>query len=247
MSDFIHTHQTEGKLHLQINRPEKKNALTFAMYRALGEGLQKAREDDDILVVTLSGVEDCFCAGNDLGDFLNIGNGADVGGTSLFLQELINFPKPIVACVNGLTIGVGVTLLLHCDLVYASDTARFRLPFVNLGLVPEAGSSFLLPQMIGARKASELLLLGEYFDAHTAAKFGVINGVIAASELETHVQTIADKLVAQPPEAIKETKALLKRPYQSDFEEHLAHESALFAQRLGSKEAISSMQAFMNK
>lgn len=247
MADYIQLKHSEHVTEIMINRPEKKNAITMDMYNTMATALQAAKEDDAIRVVAISGSQDCFTSGNDIADFLQNPPSSGNSPVLSFLNEIINFPKPLVASVDGLAIGIGTTMLLHCDLVYASEAASFRLPFVNLGLTPEAGSSFLLPKMIGHQKAAELLLLGDFFDAQTAKEIGFVNEVISRENLPEKIDQVVNKLIRQPKEALQLTKSLIKKPYQAAFNEHLLYEGGIFAQRIVSAEAMGIMQSFMKK
>lgn len=231
---------------VRITRPEKKNALTRAMYKALADALEEADAAAGIRCVVITGTADSFTAGNDLHDFLQAKPG-EVSGAEPFLRALPSFSKPLIAAVNGLAVGIGVTMLLHCDLVYAAETAAFQVPFASLGVVPEAGSSLLLPRLVGHLRASELLLLGDFFDAAKARDFGLVNGVVTAAELEAAALAAAAKIAAKPPGAIRETKALLKSTATSTVVERIAQEGAIFAQRLHSPETREAMSAVMEK
>jgi len=198
-----------------------------------------------VRVVLFTGEAGCFTSGNDLGDFLKSPPTGEDSPVGRFLTALASFPKPVVAAVSGPAIGIGTTMLLHCDLALADETARFRLPFVNLALVPEAASSLLLPAMVGHRVASELFLLGDAFDAETARRHGIINRVCASDTLESEALALAERLAAQPPEAIRHTKALLKHNGADAVAETMRREGAIFRKRLASPEAMEAMQAFM--
>ena len=232
---------------LRIWRPEKRNALTGEMYTLLTAGLRAAAADDSVRAVLLTGAPGVFTAGNDLGDFLQTPPAGAESPVFLFLQELVSFAKPLVAAVDGPAVGIGTTLLLHCDLVVAATTARFQLPFVKLGVVPEAGSSLLLPLLVGLQRASEWLLLGEPFGAEEARSAGLCNRVVPAAELEPIAQALAEALAARPPEAVRLTKELLRRPQREGIAAAMARENTLFAERLASDEARETMLAFMSK
>lgn len=247
MADYIQLKHSEHATEIMLNRPEKKNAITMGMYNTMTAALREAKEDSAIRVVSIRGVQDCFTSGNDIADFLQNPPSSSNSPVLSFLNEIINFPKPIVAAVDGLAIGIGTTMLLHCDLVYASEAARFRLPFVNLGLTPEAGSSFILPQIIGHQKAAELLMLGDFFDAESAKEIGFVNEVISRENLSEKIDQVVNKLIRQPKEALQLTKSLMKKPYQAAFNEHLLYEGGVFAQRIVSAEAMGIMQSFMKK
>ncbi len=222
---------------IRMNRPEKKHALTHAMYEQLHQALVAAEQDPAVRAVHLSGTGNAFTAGNDLQDFqANPPRGMDAPVFN-FLSALRTAQKPIVAAVSGVAIGIGTTLLLHCDLVYADETARFRLPFANLGLCPEGGSTLLLPLLAGYQKAAELLLLGEVFDAATADRLGLLSAVLPAAELESASLRRAQALAAQPAASLRLTKALLKRGSLAALEVVMADEGREFISRLSSPEA----------
>ena len=247
MTEQILTSSHAGVYKLKINRPEKKNALTIAMYQAMTEALQTAEADPSVRVLLIAGADSCFTAGNDLADFLDNPPTGEDSPVFMFLKTLIAAQKPVVAAVHGVAVGIGTTLLLHCDLVYAGPSARFQLPFVNLGLTPEAGSSLILPQLMGHRRAAELLMLGETIDAETALAFGLINAVRADSELDEFALGKAEQLAAKPPSAIRLTKMLMKRVTQPAIQEAMSEEGKIFIARLRSPEAREAMQAFFER
>ncbi len=228
-------------LRIQLNRPQKKNALTPAMYDSLREAIERANDDTSIRVITLTGSGDSFCAGNDLNSFLQ-DPGSDAAAR--FIKAIANAQAPIVAAVNGVAVGVGVTMLLHCDLVYAAEDAKFNFAFIDLGLLPEAASSYLLPRMLGYAGAAELLMLGEAFSAEKARECGIVNQVVAADALDALAQSKAEQLAAKPPEALRQTKMLLRRGNAKAVEETIAFELGLIAERLVSDEVRGIMQAF---
>ena len=232
---------------LRIWRPEKKNALTGEMYTLLTGALRAAAADPGVRAVLLTGAPGVFTAGNDLGDFLQNPPAGDQSPVFLFLQELVTFAKPLVAAVDGPAVGIGTTLLLHCDLVVAATTARFQLPFVKLGVVPEAGSSLLLPLLVGLQRASEWLLLGEPFGAEEARSAGLCNRVVQAAELEPTAMALAEAIAARPPEAVQLSKQLLRTPQREALAAAMARENALFVERLGSDEVRETMMEFLAK
>lgn len=231
-------------LRIQFTRPQKKNALTPKMYHAAREAIEEANSDTTVHVIYITGSDDSFSAGNDLNTFLT---DPTSHAAARFIMAISKAETPIVACVNGLAVGVGVTMLLHCDLVYAVDTATFNFAFIDLGVVPEAGSSYLLPQMLGQRRAAELLMLGERFDAQTAQEVGIVNQVVMADALETLAWSKAEQLAAKPPQALRQTKMLLKRGNAKAVEETINFELDIFAERLQSQEAQKVMQAFIER
>ena len=239
---------TEGGVRtIRIDRPEKKNALTAAMYGRLTEEMDAAAENPDIRVMVLTGTRDTFSSGNDLGDFLDrIEDGVEPAAFG-FLRRLPSFPKPLVAAVNGAAVGIGTTMLLHCDLVYASSEASFILPFATLGLCPEAASSLLLPRIAGLQRATELLLLGEPFDAERAKEVGIVNEVVPADQLQQRVAERAATVAALPPSAVRVTKALVRHEVIGQIEETMEREIEIFMRLLSSPEAVEAMNAFFEK
>ncbi|MBK6394203.1 MAG: enoyl-CoA hydratase [Betaproteobacteria bacterium] len=236
-----------GVLDIEMCRPEKKNALTVAMYEGLTAALEEADRRPDVRVVLLRGQPDVFTSGNDLQDFLLQPAADDDHPAFRFVRTINSTAKPIVASVNGACIGVGATMLLHCDLVYAGQHAVFGLPFVNLGLCPEAGSSVLVPRMVGHARAAALLLLGEPFDAATAAACGFVSAVLPDGEVLAHARAQAAKLAAKPPAAVRVSKALMRRAFRAEVEDAIRTESAEFRARLESDEAKEAFAAFLGK
>ena len=249
MSDIL-THVEAGVMTLTFNRVDKKNSITRAMYAALADGLEQAAQDAAVRVVLIQGDATVFSAGNDIGDFQAAP--ADPGPREQqpvwrFLRAIASFPKPIVAAVCGPAVGVGTTLLLHCDLVYAGDNAAFALPFVNLGLVPEAGSSLLLPQMFGMQRAAAALLLGEPFMAEAALEVGLVNRVVPPTECNAIAQGQARKLAAKPLTALMETKRLMKGGQQAAVLARMDEEGAVFGRMLHEPAAREAFAAFAQK
>jgi enoyl-CoA hydratase/carnithine racemase len=246
MAEHIVVSIQDRILSIQLDRPEKKNALTRGMYLGMIEALEQAESDSAVRVVLITGTRDCFTAGNDLMDFAN----AKPGETSpaiVYLQTLAAAQKPVVAAVAGVAVGIGTTMLLHCDLVYAAPDARFQLPFVNLGLCPEAGSSVMLPELMGHRRAAELLLFGEPFSSEKALELGIINAVYPGGELLEAATAKARQLAEKPPSALRTTKALLKRSAAGVVAEAMARETEKFAALLQGPEAREAMMAFMQR
>jgi enoyl-CoA hydratase/carnithine racemase len=234
-----------GVLRLQLCRPEKKNALTLDMYRALVAGLEEADRDPTVRCTLISGVSGMFTSGNDLKDFMNP---SDLGPVAAFLQAILNAEKPLCAAVSGIAIGIGTTMLLHCDLVYAAADAKFRMPFVDLGLCPEAGSSAILPMMMGHRRASALLLLGETLDAEEARDVGLVNRVYPDFDaLEAGAMERMLALAARAPGSVRDSKRLLKQSSQQAISAIMGAEMEVFAKRLFSPEAAEALTAFMSK
>lgn len=245
MTDILN-HTEQGITTLTINRPDKKNSLTSAMYAALADGLTQAQEDAAVRVVILRGHEAIFSAGNDIADFLNTPASRNELPVQRFLRTVARFPKPLIAAVSGAAVGVGTTMLLHCDLVYASDNAVFSLPFVDLGLCPEAGSSLLLPQMLGYHRAAAALLLGEPLTAQAAPEAGLVNQLVAANEVNALALAQARKLAAKPLTALMETKRLMKSN-QAAILAQMQQEQDTFTRLLGEPAAKEAFTAFLEK
>ena len=228
-------HQDSGVLHIGMNRPQKKNALTHSMYVAMANAIKDSVTDDSIKVVLIHGTEDAFSAGNDLNDFDN----RDVNQSSpasALLYQLHHYPKPIVGAVSGVAIGIGVTMLLHFDFVYASET-YFKMPFVDLGVCPEGGSSLLIPQLAGHRKAAEILMLGDAFNTQAAIDMGLVNQQIDKAEVFDFALNIAKTLALKPQNALRTTKRLLKAPQHTQLNNIIEHELVVFSELLQSTES----------
>jgi enoyl-CoA hydratase/carnithine racemase len=248
MSNLVRTSTAERITSVELHRPEKKNALTAEMYTAMFEALAQAEADPGVRVILLHGQPGCFTAGNDLADFLAAGHVAIADSSAArFLEAIRTARKPIVAAVGGVAVGIGTTMLLHCELVYATPSARFQLPFVPLGLAPEGGSSLLLPMLAGHQRAAELLLLGRPFGAEAAVAAGLVNEVVPEDRLLAHAREAALAVAALPPESVRITKELLKRPYARALEERMAEELRIFGERLGSPEAKAALGAFFQR
>ncbi len=244
-ADQILVEVTDHILQISINRPNKKNALTQDMYAALSNAFEDATHNEDIRAVLITGGHD-FSAGNDLEDFLQHPTKLLTSPLGDFIQALSNCTKPVIAAVDGYAVGIGTTLLLHCDLVYCSDRSTFILPFIDLGLVPEFGSSLLLPRYAGNHLAAELLMLGEPFGGEVALRAGLINGIIETKNLLSHAKNIAIKLAKKPANAMQQTKALLRKNEES-LQDRIAHEASIFNKLVTSPEATSAMQAILDK
>ena len=247
MSQEILVHAEAGVMTLTINRLERKNSITSDMYAALADGLARAQEDGSVRVVLIQGHETVFSAGNDIGDFLNKPPAGDNSPVFRFLQAIASFPKPLLAAVCGPAVGVGTTMLLHCDLVYAGDNAAFSMPFVNLGLCPEAASSLLVPQMLGYHRAAEALMLGEPFMAEAALEVGLVNRVLPPTEVNGYASTQARKLAAKPITSLIETKRLMKKGQQQLVLQQMADEGESFRRMLVAPAAKEAFSAFMEK
>jgi len=246
-TDLIQTELNDGVLSLRINRPEKKNALNLAMYASLAAALRAADLNAAVRAVVISGTDDCFTSGNDLADFLSAPPTGMDSPVMQFLLAISEARKPLVAAVNGAAVGVGVTMLLHCDLVYAGNSATFQMPFVSLGLCPEAGSTLLLPRIMGHQRAAELLLLGETFTAEKACSLQIVTSVHEDAGVQAIACSRALQLAAQPAAAVRLAKSLLKREYAAQLRETIAEEGAQFMARLKSPEAAEALQAFMQR
>lgn len=247
MSSDILTHAERGVLTITLNRLERKNAITLAMYDAMAQALAGADQDPGIRVVLLQGHETVFSAGNDIADFLNRPPGNMESPAFRFLRAIAVFTKPLLAAVCGPAVGIGTTMLLHCDLVYAGDNAAFSMPFVNLGVCPEAASSLLVPQMLGYHRAAEALLLGEPFMAEAALEVGLVNRIVPPTEANAIAQSIAQKLAAKPASSLIETKRLMKKGQQQLVLQQMAEEGASFSRMLGEPAAREAFGAFMEK
>jgi enoyl-CoA hydratase/carnithine racemase len=247
MSQHIRSEIKDGVFHVEIARPEKKNALTADMYRALAEALACAEADPAVRVILISGAGGNFTAGNDLADFLDHPPNSEDAPVFRFLNAFANLQKPFVAAVEGVAVGVGTTILLHCDLAYAGASARFALPFANLGLTPEAASSLLLPMRTGHARAAEMLMLGEVFSAQTAFEAGIVNAVLPDAQVLDHALERCRKLITQPAASLRLTKQLMKRAQQALILETMSTEAEIFRQRLISPEAKEAFTAFFEK
>lgn len=239
-----------GVLTLRLNRAEKKNALTQAMYAGMADAITAAASNPEVRVLLIAGGSDAFCAGNDMVDFMKTAAKGGGGGDSpviRFMNALAAFPKPAIAAVNGLAIGVGVTMLLHCDLIYAGEGARFTMPFVNIGIVPEYASTYLMPRIMGHARAMEMVMFGEPFTAAHALECGLINEVLPSDKLEARALERAKKLASQPPNALRTTKRLMKRWTDNTIAEAIPLEAFHFVPMLSQPEAQEAIGAFLAK
>ena len=246
MSEHIEVTRGGGRLRIRMNRPERRNAITVAMYAALADAIESADDDDAVRLITLEGAGEDFTAGNDLADFL-----AEMPppGTSdipvwRLLRALAKNQVPLLAAVHGNAVGIGTTMLFHCDLVIAEESSRFVMPFVDLGLVPEAASSLILPRLAGRRRAARYLLLGEAFGAEEAANFGLVSHVVPKSGLDSALDSMVHALLAKPAEALKLTQRLLRRGPTEEILERMDLENGHFAERLASDEVRQAITAF---
>lgn len=253
MTAFIEDHREFYIQTIRINRPDKKNALLPEMYLAIAGAIDSAQKDRNVRVTVLTGTGDAFTAGNDIGDFITMADGkGDVIPTQgnapfpAFLAALLAAQKPIIAAVNGLAVGVGVTVLPHCDLVYAADTARFSMPFVNLGIVPEAASTVLMPAMFGRMRAMELFLLADPFGAQKAHQLGLVNAIFPAGQLMQEVMAIAARLAAKPPSAVRATKRLVLA-HSALMEKAIEAEGRTIDVQVRTPESREAMKAFKER
>ena len=248
MSEHVRVEKRGALLSVTLARPERRNAITIAMYAALADAVQQGASDDSVRAILFQGDGQDFAAGNDLADFLEPREGANEEiAVWRFLRALASCETPLIAAVHGNCVGIGTTMLLHCDLVIAEEETRFSMPFVDLGLVPEAASSLLLPRLAGRRLAARFLLLGEPFGVEEALSIGLISHRAAAGELERSAQVIVAQLLAKPPQALRATQRLLRGTSEDDIVERMRLESDLFAERLSSPEVKQAITAFFEK
>ena len=248
MSDHINIETTDSVLTIGINRPEKKNALNGAMYFAVRDALISGRDDQNVRAVIIYGLGGDFTAGNDLKEFLEFAStDQETFPAKEFLDVLIPYSKPVIAAVDGLAVGIGATMTIHCDLVYASEGARFQMPFVNLGLNPEAGSSYALPQLVGYHNAAEIILLGGMVTAKRAYDMGFVNAVVKQSELMDTAMAAAQRITELPPGPIRLAKSMMKKHFNDKIMETNEHEFNSFLDGLSSPEAAEAMHSFMEK
>ena len=245
MDEHVRVERSEATLAITLNRPERRNAITMAMYAALADAIESVADDKDVRLITIAGEGQDFAAGNDLADFLQAAPRLDEEiPVWRFLRALAGCEIPIVAAVQGNCVGIGTTMLLHCDLVIAEEGARFSLPFVDLGLVPEAASSLLLPRLAGQRHASRLLLLCEPVGAEEARELGIVSHVVGAGGGREALANIVDQLLAKPAEALRITRGLLRQGSGEEVLERMRLESGMFAERLASDEVKQAIGAF---
>jgi enoyl-CoA hydratase/carnithine racemase len=246
MSDIL-VHTEDGICTITFNRADKKNSITAAMYAALADAVAAAEADAAVRVVVFQGHDAVFSAGNDIADFLNTPPTTEDAPVFRFLRGIAQFPKPVIAAVCGPAVGIGTTMLFHCDLVYAGDNAAFAMPFVNLGLCPEAASSLLVPQMMGYHRAAEALLLGEPFMAEAALEVGLVNKVLPPTEANNYAQAVARKLAAKPMSALLQTKQLMKKGQTALVLAQMNEEATHFGRMLREPAAREAFGAFMEK
>ena len=243
----IKTHTLEGVATIEIARPEKKNAITSAMYQAMADALRAAQADPKVRAVLIHGQPDIFTSGNDLEDFMNAPPRDMNSPVFQFMFALLECEKPVIAAVTGAAIGIGTTMLLHCDFVYVADEARLAMPFVSLGLVPEFASSLTVPALMGMRSAAEHLLLGDPFTGQQALDYGIANAVLPSGEVVKHARRVAERFNALPPSGVRESKKLLRRGLDKQVREAIETEAAIFGARLRGAEAQEAFQAFFQK
>jgi enoyl-CoA hydratase/carnithine racemase len=246
MTDIV-TERSGSILRVQLNRPSKKNAMTSSMYITMADLLNNAAKDDSVRVVVWHGAGDSFCAGNDLEDFLKNPIGPGDSPQSRLIEALINFDRPIVAAVHGFAIGGGTTMLTHCDFVYASESAKFQMPFINLALVPEFGTSYSIPARIGYLRAAELIQLGQPFDAKRAMELGLVTQVVPDQNLLATATATAQKLAEKPAGALQASKRLMKNPWREQLVEAAKAENKEFSARLRSADTKEAISAFFEK
>ena len=246
-SELVAVSVEDRVLRIRMNRPEKKNALSKAMYSAMADAVEASNSDSEVRCILFEGTDGCFSSGNDIKDFMNR---EDVHGESpvgRFLSAVPRAEKPIIAAPSGIAVGIGTTLLLHCDLVYAGEGTRFQMPFVSLGLVPEFGSSLVIPKLMGNVRAAELLYFGQPFTAATAKEYGIVNEIVADDAVSEYAMGKARALAAQPPNALRLTKKLLRKTEIEELEARVKEEGAHYDTLLQSPEAIEAFTAFMEK
>jgi enoyl-CoA hydratase/carnithine racemase len=243
----IKTATLNGVATIEIARPEKKNALTIAMYQAMADALHAAVADKAVRAILITGQPGVFTSGNDIEDFMQRPPQGEDSPVFRFMRALLECDKPVVAAVTGAAVGIGTTMLLHCDFAYVSDEARLATPFVSLGLVPEYASSLLLPALMGHRRAAEKLLLGDPFNAEEAVECGLANAVLPAGEVVNHARRVAERFNALPPGAVRDAKRLMRQPGREAILATMAAEGEIFKTRLRSPEAMEAFQAFFQK
>ncbi len=246
----ILTQINDGILTINFNRPEKKNAITFGMYEAMANAINASNDDKNVSVILITGKPEIFTAGNDLEDFMK--HAGSLASTEMppvyqFMHALNDAQKPVIAAVSGGAVGIGTTLLMHCELVYAADNAKFSMPFTQLGLCPEFASSMVLPQIAGYQRAAEMLLLGEAFSAQQAHEMGLVNKVLPLEELLPYAEKQAAKIAALPAKSIRLTKSLMKANQPQAIREKMNEENAHFGAMLSQPEAREAMMAFFQK
>jgi len=246
MADIV-TEHAGSVLRVQFNRPTKRNAMTSAMYVALASIFNETAKDENTRVVLWHGAGDSFCAGNDIEDFLKNPPGAGESPQAKLMEALVNFDKPIVVAVHGAAIGGGTTMLTHCDFIYAAESTKFQMPFINLALVPEFGSSCSVPAQIGHVRAAELILLGTPFDAMRAAELGLVTEVVSDKDALAKATDTARKLAAKPAAALQASKRLMKQPFREQLKAAMKAENEEFSAQVRSEDANEALTAFLEK
>ena len=246
MGDIV-TEQAGSILRVQLNRPTKRNAMTSAMYVALAGIFNEVANDENTRVVLWHGAGDLFCAGNDIEDFLKNPPGPGESPQASLMNALVNFDKPLVAAVHGAAIGGGTTMLTHCDFIYAGEGTKFQMPFINLAVVPEFGSSCSVPSRIGHVRAAEMLLLGASFDASRAVELGLVTGVVGNKDVLTRATETARKLAAKPAAALRAIKRLMKQPFREQIKAAMKAENEEFSAQVRSEDAKEAFTAFLEK
>jgi enoyl-CoA hydratase/carnithine racemase len=246
MDDIVIEH-AGSILRVQLNRPTKRNAMTSAMYVALAGIFNEAANDENTRVVLWHGAGDSFCAGNDIEDFLKNPPGPGESPQAGLMNALVNFDKPLVAAVQGAAIGGGTTMLTHCDFVYAGESAKFQMPFINLAVVPEFGSSWSVPARIGHVRAAELILMGTSYDARRAAELGLVTEVVSDKDLLAKATETARKLATKPAAALQASKRLLKQPFREQIKTAIKAENQEFSAQVRSEDAKEALKAFLEK
>ena len=247
MGAEVRIERENGVLAITLARPERRNAITVAMYAALADAMESAATDAGVRLITIRGEGQDFTSGNDLGDFLAAMPRDEEIPVMRLLRALARNPKPLVTAVQGNAVGIGTTMLLHCDLVIAEESARFSMPFVDLGLVPEAASSLLVPRLAGRRRAASWLLLGESFGAHEAREFGIVSHIVPEGAAPESLGEMVQRLLAKPAEALQATQDLLRRKNSEEIVERIELEGGYFAERLKSDEVKAAIQAFFQR
>jgi enoyl-CoA hydratase/carnithine racemase len=245
--DEIVTEHTGSILRIQLNRPTKRNAMTSAMYLALADMFDAAANDENTRVVLWHGAGDSFCAGNDIDDFLKNPPGSEESPQARLMKALVNFDKPLVAAVHGAAIGGGTTMVTHCDFIYAAESTKFQMPFINLAVVPEFGSSWSLPSRIGHVRAAELILLGSPFNAGRAAELGLVSEVVSDKDVLARATETARKLAAKPAAALQASKRLMKQPFREQIKAAMKAENEEFSVQVRSEDAKEAFTAFLEK
>jgi enoyl-CoA hydratase/carnithine racemase len=244
-SPTVYTQLHDSVMHIVMNRPDKKNALTHEMYLALIDAIEQAERNANVRVMLMRGAGGCFTSGNDLNDLLETPPQDEDSPVFRFMRTLGQAEKPVIAAVSGLAMGIGTTMLLRCDMVYAGRNTKFMLPFVNLGLCPEAGSSYLLPLLAGYHRAVELFLMAEPFGAEKAREIGMVNEIRDDAEILDYAQAQALKLASKPQASVRLTKAMLKKANARIVDETISEEASFLIQRLSSPEAVEAFKTFL--